>query len=74
MITYFCRFHKLLLFLGYPPHSVRETKTNIFCKTVSEFALDYRTTREKLIQQREKKAKQLERKRTRGKMIVEVSC
>jgi len=39
---------------------------------VSEFALEYRTTREKLLQQREKKATQRERRRTRGKMIVEV--
>ena len=51
----------------------REAKVNVVCKTVSEFALEYRTTREKVIQQREKKATNRERKKTRGKMIVDVS-
>jgi len=47
-------------------------KVTVFCKAISEFALEYRTTREKLLQEREKKASQKERKKTRGKMIVEV--
>ncbi len=42
------------------------------CKTIAEFALEYRTTREKVTQQREKKASNRERKKTRGKMIVDV--
>jgi len=67
------RFHKFLLYLGYSSQASREAKVGLFCKTVSEFALEYRTTREKLLQQREKKATQRERRRTRGKMIVEVS-
>lgn len=46
---------------------------NQFCKTLSEFALEYRTTREKVVQMLEKKATQRERKKTRGKMIVDVS-
>jgi len=66
------RFHKFLLYLGFTPQASREAKVGLFCKTVSEFALEYRTTREKLLQQREKKATQRERRRTRGKMIVEV--
>jgi len=66
------RFHKFLLYLGYSAQASREAKVGVFCKTVSEFALEYRTTREKLLQQREKKATQKERRRTRGKMIVEV--
>jgi len=66
------RFHKFLLYLGYSSQASREAKIGLFCKTVSEFALEYRTTREKLLQQREKKATQRERRRTRGKMIVEV--
>ena len=45
---------------------------NIVCKTIAEFALEYRTTREKVLQQREKKANNRERKKTRGKMIVDV--
>jgi len=68
-----CRFHKFLLYLGYTPQASREAKVGLFCKSLSEFALEYRTTREKLQQQREKKATQKERRRTRGKMIVEVS-
>jgi len=67
-----CRFHKFLLYLGYLPQASRDAKVGVFCKTMSEFALEYRTTREKLLQQREKKATQKERRRTRGKMIVEV--
>ena len=46
---------------------------NHFCKVVSEFALEYRTTRDKVQQMLEKKANQRERKKTRGKMIVDVS-
>ena len=66
------RFHKFLLFLGYTPSAANEVRVHTFCKVVSEFALEFRTTREKVIQQREKKANQRERKKTRGKMIVEV--
>ena len=68
------RFNKFLLWLGYTPVQAREAKVNIVCKTIAEFALEYRTTREKVIQQREKKANNRERKKTRGKMIVDVSA
>lgn len=67
------RFHKFLLYLGYTAETAREIKIGTFCKTFSEFSLEYRTIQEKLLQQREKKANQKERKKTRGKMIVEVS-
>lgn len=71
--TDFCfRFHKLLVYLGCPPHSIRETKAQQVCKVVSEFALEYRTTRERVQQQFEKKANHRERNKTRGKMITEV--
>ena len=59
--------------MGLPLHQAKELKVNQFCKTLSEFALEYRTTREKVMQQLEKKANQRERKKTRGKMIVDVS-
>lgn len=59
--------------MGLPVHQARDFKINNFCKIVSEFALEYRTTREKVVQQMEKKANQRERKKTRGKMIVDVS-
>ena len=67
------RYNKLLLYMGLPLHQAKELKISSFCKTVSEFALEYRTTREKVVQQLEKKANQRERKKTRGKMIVDVS-
>lgn len=59
--------------MGLPVHTVKDLKINAFCKIVSEFALEYRTTREKVIQQLQKRANQRERKKTRGKMIVDVS-
>ena len=59
--------------MGLPLHQAKDLKVNQFCKTLSEFALEYRTTREKVVQQLEKKANQRERKKTRGKMIVDVS-
>lgn len=67
------RFHKFVLWLGIPLHRVQDTKPNEFCRIVSEFALEYRTTRERVIQQLEKKANHRERNKTRGKMITEVS-
>ncbi len=41
------------------------------CKIISEFALEYRTTREKVLQQIEKKRVYRQRNRTRGKMITD---
>lgn len=67
------RFHKFILWLGIPLHRVQDTKPNEFSRIVSEFALEYRTTRERVIQQLEKKANHRERNKTRGKMITEVS-
>lgn len=60
--------------MGIPLHFAKDMKVNSFCKIVSEFALEYRTTREKVMQQLAKKANQRERKKTRGKMIVDVSA
>jgi hypothetical protein len=69
-----CRFHKFLLWLGIPLHRVADTKPNEFCRNLSEFSLEYRTTRERVLQQLEKKANHRERNKTRGKMITEVYC
>ncbi|XP_053401298.1 FH1/FH2 domain-containing protein 3-like isoform X5 [Mercenaria mercenaria] len=66
------RYHKLLLYMGLPLYQAKDLKINHFCKIISEFALEYRTTREKVVQQMEKKANQRERKKTRGKMIVDM--
>ncbi|KAL3860751.1 hypothetical protein ACJMK2_010826 [Sinanodonta woodiana] len=65
------RYFKCLLFMGLPATSAKELKVNQFCKIISEFALEYRTTRDKVLQQNQKKANQRERKKTRGKMIVD---
>ena len=70
---YDCRYSKLLLYMGLPVYQAKDFRANHFCKIISEFALEYRTTREKVVQQLEKKANQRERKKTRGKMIVDVS-
>lgn len=67
------RYRKFLLWLGTPQHRVPEFRPNEFCRIVSEFALEYRTTRERVQQQFEKKASHRERNKTRGKMIIDVS-
>ncbi|XP_024946299.1 uncharacterized protein LOC107273227 isoform X3 [Cephus cinctus] len=67
------RFHKFILWLGIPLHRLQDTKPNEFCRIVSEFALEYRTTRERVLQQLEKKANHRERNKTRGKMITETA-
>ncbi|KAG7249723.1 hypothetical protein CRUP_004092, partial [Coryphaenoides rupestris] len=41
-----------------------------FSKILSEFALEYRTTRDRVLQQKQKRADHRERNKTRGKMIV----
>uniref|UniRef100_H3CPQ1 FH2 domain-containing protein n=1 Tax=Tetraodon nigroviridis TaxID=99883 RepID=H3CPQ1_TETNG len=48
------RFHSFLLFLGYSKAMVREMKAEDFCRTVSNFSLEYRTTRQALLLQRER--------------------
>uniref|UniRef100_A0A673M9E3 FH1/FH2 domain-containing protein 1-like n=1 Tax=Sinocyclocheilus rhinocerous TaxID=307959 RepID=A0A673M9E3_9TELE len=66
------RFHSFLLYLGQPSYSVRDTKVTQFCKIISEFALEYRTTRERVLTQKRKRAVHRERTKTRGKLITEV--
>nr|XP_033786503.1 FH1/FH2 domain-containing protein 3 isoform X5 [Geotrypetes seraphini] len=65
------RFHSFLLFMGHPPYTIREVNINKFCKIISEFALEYRTTRERVLQQKQKRANHRERNKTRGKMITD---
>ncbi|XP_005940956.1 FH1/FH2 domain-containing protein 3 isoform X5 [Haplochromis burtoni] len=67
------RFHSFLLFLGHPAYSVREISVHRFSKILSEFALEYRTTRERVLQQKQKRADHRERNKTRGKMIMDVN-
>ncbi|XP_076005962.1 FH1/FH2 domain-containing protein 3-like isoform X2 [Genypterus blacodes] len=68
------RFHSFLLFLGHPAYRVREISVHRFSKILSEFALEYRTTRDRVLQQKQKRADHRERNKTRGKMIVDVDA
>ncbi|XP_046899838.1 FH1/FH2 domain-containing protein 3-like isoform X2 [Hypomesus transpacificus] len=65
------RFHAFLLFLGHPAYAVRDVSIHRFSKILSEFALEYRTTRERVLQQKQKRANHRERNKTRGKMITD---
>ncbi|XP_034470998.1 FH1/FH2 domain-containing protein 1 isoform X2 [Hippoglossus hippoglossus] len=65
------RFHSFLLFLGQPSSSIRDIKVTSFCRIISEFALEYRTTRERVLTLKRKRATHRERTKTRGKMITE---
>lgn len=57
--------------MGMPQHSVKDTKVNSICKTIAEFALEYRTCRDKMQQQKKRLLEKRERNKTRGKMITE---
>ncbi|KAF7654664.1 hypothetical protein LDENG_00066300 [Lucifuga dentata] len=48
------RFHSFLLFLGYSRAMVTETTAEDFCKTISNFSLEYRTTQQAILLQRER--------------------
>ncbi|XP_010345077.2 FH1/FH2 domain-containing protein 1 isoform X1 [Saimiri boliviensis] len=65
------RFHAFLLYLGYTPQAAREVRITQFCHTLREFALEYRTCRERVLQQQQKRATYRERNKTRGRMITE---
>ncbi|MEQ2166395.1 hypothetical protein GOODEAATRI_027530 [Goodea atripinnis] len=65
------RFHSFLLFLGQPPSSIRDLKVTSFCRIISEFALEYRTTQERVLTIQRKRAIHRERTKTRGKLITE---
>jgi len=66
------RFTRFLLYLGYPAVDAAELKIQSFCRTVSAFAMEYRTAREKLIQQRQKAASLQARKGSRGLITADV--
>ncbi|KAK2530035.1 Fhod1 [Columba guinea] len=65
------RFHSFLLYLGYPASTVRDVKVTTICKLLREFALEYRTCRERVLQQQKKRAAHRERNKTRGRLITE---
>uniref|UniRef100_A0A915PR53 Formin-like protein n=1 Tax=Setaria digitata TaxID=48799 RepID=A0A915PR53_9BILA len=62
------RWHAFLLFFGYSVHEVPTLKPMAVFKMVNEFALEYRTTRDKILQQRKRLADKRERNKTRGKI------
>ncbi|KAB0382713.1 hypothetical protein FD755_004630 [Muntiacus reevesi] len=65
------RFHAFLLYLGYTAEAAREVRITQFCHTLREFALEYRTCRDRVLQQQQKRATYRERNKTRGRMITE---
>ncbi|XP_022122334.1 uncharacterized protein LOC110998154 isoform X2 [Pieris rapae] len=67
------RYEKFLLYLGVPQVEIPNYRPTDFLKGIAEFALEYRTTRERLLQQIQKKATHRERNKTRGVMIIDVT-
>lgn len=65
------RFRKFLVYLGYSRSQSLEYKVKEFCKLISEFALEYKTVRDRLLQQQEKRANHRERQENRGKLITD---
>lgn len=57
-----------MLFFGYSIQEVPTLKPTRVLKMVIEFALEYRTTRDKILQQRKRLADKRERNKTRGKI------
>ncbi|XP_034281533.1 FH1/FH2 domain-containing protein 1 isoform X6 [Pantherophis guttatus] len=66
------RFRAFLLFLGYDAHSAQNMRVTSFCRLLREFALEYHTCRERVLQQQKKRAACRERNKTRGRMITEM--
>uniref|UniRef100_A0A8B9P7Y8 Formin homology 2 domain containing 1 n=1 Tax=Apteryx owenii TaxID=8824 RepID=A0A8B9P7Y8_APTOW len=66
------RFHSFLLYLGYPVSAARDVKVTLICKLLREFALEYRTCWERVLQQQKKRAAHRERNKTRGRLITEM--
>ncbi|KAG8196206.1 hypothetical protein JTE90_007933 [Oedothorax gibbosus] len=66
------RYHKFLAYLGCLGQSSDDMPVHRCFRLLSEFALEYRTTRERVLQQKQKKANHRERNKTRGKMITDM--
>lgn len=58
-----------MVYFGHPLHTVKDAKAHSICKVVSEFALEYRTTREKIREQAEKKRREADRNANRHRRI-----
>ncbi|TKR92852.1 hypothetical protein L596_007421 [Steinernema carpocapsae] len=62
------KWHAFLMYLGYSVKEIPDLKPNDVMKIVIEFALEYRTNRDKILQQRKRVADKRERNKTRGKI------
>ncbi|KAM9833598.1 FH1/FH2 domain-containing protein 1 isoform X2 [Syngnathus typhle] len=51
------RFHSFLLFLGYSRAMARETRAQDFCRTISNFSLEFRAAQQTLLRQKERAAR-----------------
>ena len=63
------RWNAFLLYFGYAATEIKDQKPMVVFKMVNEFALEYRTNREKILQMRKRMAEKRERNKTRGMMI-----
>lgn len=59
------RFHKFVMWLGVPMNRITTTRPHELFKTVAEFSLEYRTTRERILQQVKKVTHHREKSRSR---------
>ncbi|CAG9558815.1 unnamed protein product [Danaus chrysippus] len=66
------RYNMFLIYVGMASDDILRSKPSELLKVISEFALEYRTTRERVLQQLEKRANHRERNKTRGKMIIDM--
>ncbi|KAL7058564.1 hypothetical protein AAHC03_013297 [Spirometra sp. Aus1] len=65
------RFRQFLIYLGFTQSRAENMSVGHFCRIIAEFALEYRTTRERILEEAARKASERERRRTRGKHIDE---
>lgn len=65
------RFNSTLIYFGLSAKAAKDTKIQAFARMISEFALEYRTARDRLQTKKKKKHDKGARKKTRGKTIIE---
>nr|CAB3246107.1 FH1/FH2 domain-containing protein 3 [Phallusia mammillata] len=65
------RFNGMLLYFGTSPKTIETITVQGFARLISEFALEYKTSRDRVLSQKRKKNVKDKRNRTRGKMITE---
>ncbi|CAD5212214.1 unnamed protein product [Bursaphelenchus xylophilus] len=65
----FFKWNSFLLYLGYGPQEIKDLKPMNVFKVIAEFALEYRTNRDKIVQMRKRMQEKRERNKTRGMMI-----